>query len=124
MRAVLAFVCLLVLPGALAEVGKCLKSWGVILGLREEALNKALLERLIRRVPAGSRTINAEHIGSSGKNILLMGVGWGFVTQIYVGHEICPRYFSWAMKFVAENVGGGGEGEGGGVMHKTSYVTL
>ena len=72
MRAVLAFVCLLVLPGALAEVGRCLKSWGVIFGMREEALNKALLERLIRRVPAGSRTINAEQTDNSGKGQSLL----------------------------------------------------
>jgi hypothetical protein len=56
----------------MAEVGKCLKDWGVVLGLKESVLNKELQERLIQRVTTQARTIDAVHSDTSGKTRLII----------------------------------------------------
>jgi hypothetical protein len=60
-------IIILVLSCAMAEVGKCLKGWGLVLGLKESVLNKELQERLIQRVAIQARTIDAVHSDSRGK---------------------------------------------------------
>ena len=74
MRGVLAVVCILVLalPCALAQVGRCSKGWGVMLGVKETVLNEALRNRIIDRVSTRARTIHAVHKENSGKSYLII----------------------------------------------------
>ena len=74
MRGVLAVVCILVLallPCALAQVGRCSKGWGVMLGVKETVLNEALRNRIIDRASTRARTIHAVHKDNSGKPYLI-----------------------------------------------------